>query len=106
MFVRKAERLLCQLVLTIERGFKNGRVVGIDRDHQSMIEVRTNRMIAGQAAAAGTKVAGDTDFDGNLALGKFLDQFGVLNGRQNVAKTLGTKVERAPDRFRARSFSG
>ena len=54
--------------------------------------------------AAGTKVAGDTDFDGNLALGKFLDQFGVLNGRQNVAKTLGTKVERAPDRFRARSF--
>src|SRR5579885_2346596 len=105
MFVGEAERLLCELVFAVERGLKNGGIVSIERDHQPVVEVRTNGMVTRQAAAPSAKVAGDADFDGYLALGKFLDQFRILNRGSNVAEAFGFQVERAPDGFGACGFS-
>src|SRR3981081_2491545 len=63
-------------------------------------------MLGDGLAAAGAHIAGNADFDGNLALSQFFQQVGVLRGGQAMADAFGAKVDGSPDRFRARGLSG
>ena len=48
---------------------------------------------------AGAQVAGEADFDRDLALGKLFDEIGIVKGGERMADALGAKIERAPYRF-------
>jgi len=105
MFVREAKRLLRQLVFAGERSREHGRVVGIEGSHQALIEVLADGMIGKGTATSGAQVTGETDFNRDLAVGEFLDKFGVLDGGEAMADALGAQVERPPDRTGAGGFS-
>jgi hypothetical protein len=63
-------------------------------------------MLGDGGAESSAEVAGEAEFDGNLALGEFIDQVGVVRGREAVADAFGAQVERSPDGFGRSSFSG
>src|SRR5258708_26757019 len=52
-------------------------------------------------AAARPQIAGDADFNRNLAFGQLFDQFRILRGSQAVADAFRFEIERAPDGFRS-----
>jgi uncharacterized protein (DUF169 family) len=57
-------------------------------------------MIVEVGAKAGAQVAGEADFDRNLALGKLFDKIGIVESGEAVADAFGAQVERSPDGFR------
>ena len=100
MLFAEAEFLLHQLVLTGKGGREHGGIVGVQRDHQTFVEIALDGMLGDRRAYAGLQIAGHANLDRNLPLGEFLDQVGILVRGQSVADALGTQVQRAPDRFR------
>ena len=58
----------------IEIAAKQGRIVGVERDHQSIFEILANRMVFRAAATASPQIAGHANFDGNLPRGQDLNQ--------------------------------
>ncbi len=69
-----------------------------------MVEVALRGMLAEAGAKAGAQVAGEADFDGDLALGQFFNEVGIVEGSEAVTDALGTKIERAPNRILAGHF--
>src|SRR5215831_900830 len=105
MIVCEAERLLRQLVFAGKSCGEHRGIVAVQGNHESLIEVLADGVIGQTAAAPGKQVAGEADFDRNLAVSEFFDQFGILNRGESVTDAFGAQVERAPDGTRARGFS-
>src|SRR5579864_5719581 len=76
------------------------RVVCIERNHESLVEIVFRGMLRGRLAHSGAKVAGDAEFNRNLPLSEFVDQIGVLRGRQAMANPLGAQVQCSPNGLR------
>ena len=106
MLVRKAERLLGQLVFAGQRRTKHCWIVSVECDHHSLIEVLTDGMCSERCTTAGAQITGKANLHGNLASGQFLNQFRILRGGQPVSEAFDAEIQRAPDRFRSGAFSG
>src|ERR1019366_3255960 len=74
-------------------------VVGVERDHDAVVEIVLRGMLGDGLTHSSAEVAGDAELDGDLALGELFDQVCVLGGGEAVAYALGAQVERSPDRF-------
>src|SRR6266849_6205756 len=105
VFVGEAERLLHQRVLLNKRCLKHGWIVGVEGQHQSLVEVAAHRMLRKLGAAARPQIAGHADFNRNLVLGQLFDQFRILRGSKAVADAFRFEVQRAPDGFRPGIFT-
>src|SRR5262249_14655197 len=57
-------------------------------------------------AASSADITGDADFDRNLALRQFFNEFGILGRCESVADALGLQIQCSPDRFWPNAFSG
>src|ERR1019366_1958051 len=106
MFVGETKRLLNQTVLLDQRCTKHGGIVGVEGEHQALIEVAAHRMLREFGAAARPQIAGHADFNRNLALGQLFDQFRILPGGKAVADTFRFEVQRAPNGLRPSAFTG
>src|SRR5215471_9256899 len=106
MLVGEIEGLLRQLVFAGQSRSEHRRVVGVERDHNALIEIAFGGMFGDSIAHAGPKIARQTDFEGNLPIGKFLDQVGILGRGHAVPDALRVQIERTPDRFRRPGFPG
>src|ERR1700730_14629855 len=80
VFVGEAECLLHKRVLLNQRRPEHRRIVGVESQHQALIEVAPHRMLREFATAAGPQIAGHADFNRNLALGQLFNQFRILRG--------------------------
>src|SRR5579863_7939789 len=106
MFVGEGESILRELVFAVQGGAEEGGVVGVEGDHHALVEVTSHGMLGDGGADSGAEVTGEADFDGNLALAKFIDQVGILRGGDGVADAFGAQVERSPDGFGRTGFAG
>ncbi len=106
MLVGESESLLSELVFARQRSAEQRWVVGVKRDHNSLVEIVFRGMVGHGLADASAQVAGDAQFDRNLTLGELFDQVGVLAGGKGVANALGAQVERSPYRFRRSGLAG
>src|SRR5690348_2082471 len=52
------------------------------------------------------QVAGDTDFQRDIAIAKMRHKHGILDSRDTVADALGADLERRPDGFGAHALAG
>src|SRR6202158_3084869 len=105
VLVGEAERFLHQRVLLAQRCTKHRGIVGIERQHQALVEVAAHRMLREFGAAARPQIAGHTDFNRNLALGQLFNQFRILRGSKAVADAFRLEVQCAPDGFRPCTFT-
>src|SRR5581483_5482480 len=71
LVVAEAESVLGELVIAVKGRTKDRRIVRIQCHHDSSIEVGLHRMVCSSAAASGSQVTGDTNFERNLALHQF-----------------------------------
>src|ERR1700688_4282699 len=99
VFVGEAERLRPKRILLDERCTKHRGIVGVERQHQALIEVAPHWMLRKFGAAARPQIAGHADFNRNLALGQLFDQFRILRGSQAVTDAFRFEIQRAPDGF-------
>src|ERR1035441_235315 len=106
MVVREIEGPLHQLVLVDQRGAKHGGVVGVERQHKTLVEIAAHGVLRQLRTASRAQVAGDADFDWDLAAGEFFHQFGILPSGNSVADALHSQIQSAPDRVRSGDFSG
>lgn len=93
-------------------GSEEGRIVGVERDHQAFFVVAADGMVwnfrvTGECGTtAGAEVAGDVQLQRDLALGEDFDQVGVLLCGECMADALGTDVQGCPDALRTGGFAG
>src|SRR5271156_1780027 len=106
VLVGESEGLLGKLVFAGECCAEHGGVVAVERDHDAVVEITFRWMFVKVGTETGAEVAGEADFDRDLALGKLFDEIGVVEGGEAVADALGAQVERSPYGFRRTSFSG
>src|SRR5262249_54245858 len=106
MLISKAEFSLGKLVFLIKRSGKHGGIVCVEGKHQALVKVSLDRMISNFDTTRRAEIAAEADFDGNLALGEFFDQFRILVRGQSVADSLRTEIQRAPDGFRPGILAG
>src|SRR6266853_668398 len=106
VFVGEAEVLLRYLVFPRQGCAEHSGIVGVERDHEAVVKILFYRMLCDRLAAACAQVAGNADFDGNLALGQLFQQIRILRCGQAVADAFGAEIDRSPDRFRASGLSG
>src|ERR1039458_8130774 len=106
MVVREIKGPLYQLVLVDQRSAKHGGVVGVERQHKTLIEIAAHGVLRQLRAASRAQVAGYADFDRDLAAGEFFHQLGILPGRKSVADALHSQIQSAPDRVRSSDLSG
>ena len=66
MLVSEAERLLSKLVFTCQRSAKKRWIIGIQRNHESLIEIAFHRMFSRSLANTRAQIAGHADFDRDL----------------------------------------
>src|SRR6266851_1164674 len=100
VFIGEAERLLHQRVLLNKRCLKHGWIVGVEGQHQSLVEVAAHRMLRKLGAAARPQIAGHANFNRNLAFGQLFNQFRILRGSKAVADAFRFEVQRAPNGLR------
>ena len=72
-----------------ERAITDERIIAVDRQHQALIEVAAHRMLRQFGAAARPQIAGNADFNRNLALGQFFDQFRIPRCGEPVPDAFG-----------------
>ena len=89
-----------------EVGAEEGRVVGVEGDHEAFFEVAADGVVVERGTTAGAEVAGDVELEGDLALGEDFDEIGVVLGGEGVADALGADVDGRPDALRAGVFAG
>src|SRR5580704_4060786 len=63
-------------------------------------------MLGDRGANSGAQVAGEAEFDGNLALCELIDEVGIVRCGDGVANALGAQVKRSPDGFGRSGFAG
>jgi len=63
-------------------------------------------MIVQWHATAGLQIAGQADFDWNLPLCEFFDQFGILCCGEAMPNPLSAQIKCPPDRFRPCALTG
>src|SRR5207244_7718305 len=102
----KSEIVLGQLILAGKRSAKHGGIVGVQYDHQAIVEIVAHGVSRKGGTAPCTQVAGDAYLDGYLAPGKFLDQFPILLRRKPVPNSFLTKVKSSPYGFRPGGLPG
>ena len=78
----------------------------MNSSYKGMVEIAPNGVLLDRPTNAGPQIAGHTDFNGNLPLGEFLNQIGIVLRGQTVADALGSEVQGAPDGFRPGGFAG
>src|ERR1700730_4482110 len=66
MLIGKAKQLLCQLVLPRQRCTEHCGIVGVESNHDPLIEVLARRMSTQRRASASAKIAGETNLQRNL----------------------------------------
>src|ERR1700683_2573957 len=106
MLVGESEGLLGDLIFARQRCAEHGRVVAVERDHYTVIEIIFRRMIGEAGAEASAKITGKADFHRYLALGKLFDEIRVVKSSKPVADAFDAQVERAPNGFRRPSLAG
>src|SRR5579871_326647 len=104
MLIRETEIVLCQLIFAGECRAEQRRIVCIQRDHNSLIEIALNWMLSDRFADAGSQVAGQANLQRNLPVGKFFNEIGILPGSEAMADAFGVEIQRPPNRFRRRSL--
>src|SRR5437764_9688793 len=97
MLIRNSISLLSELVFAGERRVEKRRIVGIERDHQPLVEVALYGMLGSRLADASSQVAGDADLDRYLAISQFFDQVGILARGKSVADAFSVEVQRSPN---------
>src|SRR5260370_24616560 len=105
VLIGEAERLLHQRVLLNKRCSKHGWIVGVEGQHQSLVEVAPHRMLRKLGAAARPQIAGHANFNRDLAFGQLFNQFRILRGSKAVADAFRFEVQRAPYGFRPGIFT-
>ena len=85
MLVGETECVLRQLILPRQRSAEQRRIVGVQRDHHSLIEIAFHRMLRHRLANSGPQIARDADFHRNLPVRQFLDQVRIARGCKAVA---------------------
>ncbi len=93
-------------VFVKEIGAEEGRVVGVEGDHEAFFEIELDGVRVDGGAAAGADVAGDVDLEGNLALGENLNEVGIFPGGESVADAFGADVDGGPDALGAGILAG
>ena len=106
VLVGESKGLLGEMVFARQRGAKQPRIVGVQSDHQALVEVALHRMLGDRCAHSCAEIAGQADLDWYLPVGEFLDQVRILPGREAVADALGMQIERAPNGFGRTRFPG
>ena len=87
-------------------GAEDGRVVGVEGDQETAVEVGAQGMSGEGGADAGADVGGGIEFDGSAARPEVQEQVFIVDGRQGVADALGADGEGLPDGFGAGGFTG
>src|SRR5690242_9277456 len=106
LVVGETKSVLCQQVFVNQRSAEHGGIVGVQRNHESVIEIGAQRVLLDRSAAARPQIAGQADFDRNLPLCQFGHQFRILTGAQSMANAFCTQVQSAPNRFGAGILTG
>ena len=106
MLVGKSEVFLGGFVFVFEIAVEKGWIVGVECDHEAGIEVAAEGVIFDERAAAGAQVGCDADFEGNLALGEEIHEFGIVDCGKGMAESLGADVDSAPDAFGSGGLAG
>lgn len=94
-----------------EVGAEEGRVVGVEGDHQAFFEIAADGMVgdAGilgeRGTAAGAEIAGDVELEGNLALDEDVDEVLIVLRGEGVPDAFGSDVDGCPDALRTRGLA-
>jgi hypothetical protein len=93
-------------VFVEEVGAEEGRVVGVEGDHEALFEIELDGVGVDGVATTGADVAGDIELEGDLALGENLDEVGVFPGGEGMADAFGADVDGGPDALGSSGFAG
>ena len=93
-------------VFVEEIGAEEGWVVGVEGDHEAFVEVEADGVVVEGGATAGAEVAGDVEFEGDLALGEDVDEVAVVLRGESMADAFGSYVDGGPDAGGSGVFAG
>src|SRR5437868_8694891 len=97
MLIAEGERVLCQLVFAGERSAKHRWIVTVQGDHEALIEIAAQRMLADPPAATGPQIARQANFYRDLTPRQLFDQLSILPGCKTVPNAFRPQIERTPN---------
>jgi len=87
-------------------GAKEGRIVGVQRDQQTGVEVAAQRMLGKRGADARAYIRSRVQLQRHFAFFQILKQVKIANGRQRVPNAFRADRERLPDGLGPCGFTG